>query len=205
MNAFTFIPAPGAEKVADEYIIKFRSTAAPDARKHIIDLFKMPDGQILVEMIPQVFDGLVVNSSAQLLATLKASTHLEYIAENPGNLKTHGAQRLELDSNPSRWALSRISNKGAYKKNNGVFMYPNTAGAGVNIYIVDTGVDLKLSSAAEKELKGRVSDGFSAIHGEAFNQDESGHGTWIASAAGGEHNGVAKAATIVPVKVMKLD
>lgn len=70
-------------------------------------------------------------------------------------------------------------------------------GSGVRIYIVDTGVD-----AAHPEFGGRVTSGFDAFGQNLDQTDCNGHGTHVAGIAAGSSFGVAKSATIVPVRVM---
>jgi len=70
-------------------------------------------------------------------------------------------------------------------------------GSGVRIYIVDTGVD-----ATHREFGSRVVDGFDAFGQNLDQTDCNGHGTHVAGIAAGSYYGVAKAATIVPVRVM---
>lgn len=78
----------------------------------------------------------------------------------------------------------------------GSYTYVST-GAGVRIYIVDTGVD-----AAHPEFSGRVADGFDAFGQNLDQTDCNGHGTHVAGIAAGSYFGVAKKSTIVPVRVM---
>lgn len=70
-------------------------------------------------------------------------------------------------------------------------------GSGIRIYIVDTGVD-----ALHPEFGGRVVDGFDAFGQNLDQTDCNGHGTHVAGIAAGRYFGVAKSATIVPVRVM---
>jgi hypothetical protein len=70
-------------------------------------------------------------------------------------------------------------------------------GAGVRIYVVYTGVD-----ATHSDFSGRVLDGFDAFNQNLDQADCNGHGTHIAGIVGGSVYGVAKAATIVPVRVL---
>ena len=72
-----------------------------------------------------------------------------------------------------------------------------SSGAGVRIYIVDTGVD-----AAHPDFGSRVSDGFDAFGQNLDQTDCQGHGTHVAGIAAGNYFGVAKSATIVPVRVL---
>lgn len=70
-------------------------------------------------------------------------------------------------------------------------------GSGVRIYIVDTGVD-----ATHREFGSRVVDGFDAFGQNLDQTDCNGHGTHVAGIVAGNYYGVAKAATVVPVRVM---
>lgn len=78
----------------------------------------------------------------------------------------------------------------------GIYNYISS-GSGVKIYVLDTGVD-----ADHPQLVGRVSDGYDAFSENLQKEDCHGHGTHIAGIAAGQHYGVAKSATIVPVRVL---
>lgn len=71
-----------------------------------------------------------------------------------------------------------------------------TQGAGVKAYIIDTGIAL-----GHTDFGGRAVTGFDAIDGGAA-EDCNGHGTHVAGTAGGTQYGVAKAATLVAVRVL---
>src|SRR5204862_1634981 len=70
-------------------------------------------------------------------------------------------------------------------------------GAGVHIYIIDTGV-----RTTHHEFTGRIGAGTSTIDGDPSFQDCNGHGTNVASIAAGTRFGVAKGAIIHPVRVL---
>ncbi len=72
---------------------------------------------------------------------------------------------------------------------------PAGTGSGVKAYIVDTGV-----RTSHSEFTGRTVTGYSAIGGTP--QDCNGHGTHVAGTVAGTTYGVAKSATIVPVRVL---
>ena len=74
-------------------------------------------------------------------------------------------------------------------------------GAGVRVYIVDTGVN-----SSHTEFTGRLAAGYSAVGSDTTNtEDCNGHGTHVAGLAAGTTYGSAKAATIVPVRVLGCD
>jgi subtilisin family serine protease len=96
--------------------------------------------------------------------------------------------------NPSSWGLDRIDQStlplsGSYA--------PGASGAGVSAYVLDTGV-----LAAHTDFGARVMTGWSAFAGSNGTTDCSGHGTHVAGTLAGTTYGVAKEATIIPVRVL---
>lgn len=72
------------------------------------------------------------------------------------------------------------------------------SGAGVNVYIIDTGI-----RSAHSEFAGRIGSTWWAVPGDpAQGQDCDGHGTAVASAAVGTISGVSKGATVHGVKIV---
>ena len=67
----------------------------------------------------------------------------------------------------------------------------------VTVYIVDTGVNLSHS-----EFTGRLANGVDIVNPGGNGNDCNGHGTHVAATVAGSTFGVARAATIVPVRVL---
>jgi len=72
---------------------------------------------------------------------------------------------------------------------------PGATGAGVDVYVLDTGMDV-----AHPEFSGRIGEGFSARGGSFL--DDNGHGTHVAGTIGGTEFGIAKQVVLHPVKVL---
>jgi hypothetical protein len=91
----------------------------------------------------------------------------------------------------SRWGLDRIFQQYPCSTPNPV---PVHGGKGVDIYVLDTGIT-NLSNI----FGVRLQMGYSVIGGGT--NDQNGHGTEVAALAAGEAVGVARSATLIPVRV----
>ncbi|MEI5101952.1 S8 family serine peptidase [Streptomyces sp. PmtG] len=90
------------------------------------------------------------------------------------------------------WALDRVDQRALPLDQS---FTPDEDGEGTTAYIVDSGIDV-----AHTEFEGRAVRGFDAFGGAA--EDCYGHGTNVASLAGGRTYGVARKAHLVSVKVL---
>jgi subtilisin family serine protease len=70
-------------------------------------------------------------------------------------------------------------------------------GAGVDAYIVDTGI-----LSTHTDFSGRMGAGFSSINDGNGTNDCNGHGTHVAGTTAGTTYGIAKSATLIPVRVL---
>ncbi|MBT0772651.1 S8 family serine peptidase [Kineosporia sp. J2-2] len=112
---------------------------------------------------------------------------VDYVAVNQRYTST-GTQ------DDAEWGLDRIDQHSATL--NGSYYYTNT-GKGVTAYVVDTGI-----RSTHQDFGGRVSGGTSTLNGDSSTEDCEGHGTHVAGTIGGTTYGVAKEATLVPIRVL---
>jgi len=101
---------------------------------------------------------------------------------------------LDTQSPTPSWGLDRIDQRSLPL--NSTFT-ATAKGAGVDAYIVDTGI-----YASHSEFTGRTASGFTAVADGNGTNDCNGHGTHVAGTTAGTTYGIAKSATLIPVRVL---
>ncbi|MER7479835.1 S8 family peptidase [Streptomyces sp. NPDC126510] len=129
-------------------------------------------------------------------ATLSA-TEARRLAADPAVASVEQNQRVTLAATQTNapWGLDRIDQ--ASLPLSGTYTYPDSAGSGVTVYVIDTGVRI-----THQQISGRASYGYDAVDGDTNAADGNGHGTHVATTIAGSTYGVAKKAKIVGVRVL---
>ncbi|KAM0688008.1 proteinase B [Conglomerata obtusa] len=97
--------------------------------------------------------------------------------------------------NSAPWGISRISS-GKYFSEDSTFKYPSSAGKGVDVYVIDSGIEID-----HPEFHGSAQWGMNLVEG-SIDTDEHGHGTHCAGTIAGRQMGIAKNANLIAVKVL---
>ncbi|MEU0897355.1 S8 family peptidase [Streptomyces massasporeus] len=129
-------------------------------------------------------------------ATLSAA-EARQLAADPAVASVEQNQRVTLAATQTNapWGLDRVDQ--ASLPLSGTYTYPDSAGSGVTVYVIDTGVRI-----THQQISGRAAHGYDAVDGDANASDGNGHGTHVATTIAGTTYGVAKKAKIVGVRVL---
>ena len=129
--------------------------------------------------------GFAAKMTVEDAAAMAHSDMVDYI-EQDGKVKAY------VDS----WGLDRIDQRDMPLD---YTFSPFADGSGVHAYIIDTGIRTTHSDFGGRAIWGTNTSG------DGINADCDGHGTHVAGTVGGTNYGVAKAVTLVAVKVLDCD
>ena len=190
---------PVDRPIAGSYIVGLRADAgaqsigAPRTTAQLAtDLSGFYGGQTS-KTFEHALQGFAFRGSSAAADNLSRDPRVAYVAQD-------GVVTLSTVQTPTpSWGLDRIDQREA--ELNTEYSY-NSDGAGVDLYIVDTGI-----RSTHVDFGGRVDTvtAFTAIDDGLGTEDCLGHGTHVAGVAGGSTYGVAKGANLHPVRVIGCD
>lgn len=180
-----------AEKpIPGEYIVAFHSNELSVRGQSAAAVSKELAAAVGAQMIHS-YDTGFVGFAAKLpdaaLKVLANDPRVAYIEEN-------GEVSLSTTQTGATWGIDRIDQRN--RPLSGTYTYTAT-GAGVHAYIIDTGI-----RRTHTQFTGRMSTGYDAVTAGGTGNDCNGHGTHVAGTVAGTTYGVAKGATLHPVRVL---
>lgn len=173
----------GAQDTRDRYIVVFRDAVQNPsaATDQLISQF----GGTVHYRYSHAIRGFAATLPAAAVAGIRNNPMVSLI-EADAIMSTTATQTN------ATWGLDRIDQRD--RPLNGTYTYDQT-GAGVTVYIIDTGI-----RNSHTDFGGRASFGFDAFGGNG--DDCNGHGTHVAGTVGGTTYGVAKSVTLKAVRVL---
>jgi serine protease len=145
-------------------------------------------GGRLLHVYEDALRGFALTMSATAAAAVARNPRVRYVEQDSV------MSIVETQPNAT-WGLDRIDQRDLPVS--GTYTY-DTSGAGVHVYIIDTGI-----RQTHAEFGGRVSTSrYTAISDGNGTNDCNGHGTHVAATAGGTIYGVAKSVTLHAVRVL---
>lgn len=174
------------------YIVRLKASGGEVAAR--ATALVQPHGGNLSHVFKYVFEGFVVEGISPVAAqAIAKSPSVEYVEEEGFSY----ASQVQTLTRGSEWGLDWIDQRSPPL--NGQYSYSYT-GAGVHIYIVDSGV-----RGGHIEFTGRIGNGTCKVSytggGCSPTIDQRNHGTRVPSVAAGTTTGVAKQAIIHSVRI----
>ncbi|KZV91287.1 peptidase 1 [Exidia glandulosa HHB12029] len=176
---------------ANSYVVTLKADVSKDAL-----LASQPEIAASVthpEWDERLLNGFAGVFNQEQLNALRASDAVESIQQD-------GIYTIQAVQTDAAWGLARLNSETALTGSSTALNYTYTydesvLGEGVDVYIVDTGINID-----HVDFGGRATWGYSA--GTLPSVDDHGHGTHVAGIATGTRFGVAKAASAIAVKVL---
>lgn len=178
-----FIDKQGA--LPGEFIVVFASD--DDAKARTTSLATRYNAEVF-HTYEGVLNGFAARMSDVDAQSLASDPAVKYVERN-------GVKHISDVQANATWGIDRVDQVSLPLDKN--YNYSLT-GAGVNAVVIDTGVD-----ARHPDFGGRVARGFNALSTGAADDasDVHGHGTHVSGTIASKTWGLAKAATIIPVRV----
>ncbi|MFE4449607.1 S8 family peptidase [Streptomyces sp. NPDC056796] len=183
--------AGAAEAVPGSYIVTLEPTAGFKASAARGKQLIADHGGTVTRTYTSALNGYAAKLSG---------TEAKRLAADPAVASVEQDQKVHSTATQTSapWGLDRIDQAGLPLS--GTYTYPDTAGGGATVYILDTGVRI-----THQEIAGRASYGYDFVDNDSTAQDGAGHGTHVATTVAGSTYGVAKKAKIVAVRVLGND
>ncbi|KAI8818367.1 peptidase S8/S53 domain-containing protein [Fimicolochytrium jonesii] len=184
--------------VPGEYIVVFKKNAAAAAVQSHVSALKGANwagtafaGQgfgLKAEYSFGGFRGYHAKLPQSAVEKLSNDPNVEYFEPNK-IVTVQGTQ-----TNVPSWGISRVDQRAGPADS--TYVYPDSAGAGVDAYIIDTGIYI-----SHPDFEGRAKVGASFVTGDG-DADGNGHGTHVSGTIGSKTYGIAKKVNLIAVKVL---
>jgi len=182
----------GAKVIPGQYVVLLKEGAEAKPHMKQLSAFMEKDNkanEIFHQYQIQGFQGYAVRCTPAVLNFIREAEDVVRLVEEDQFVSTFAQQ-----NNPPSWGLDRISQRNLPYDN--AFHYPDSAGAGVDLYTIDTGIYIQ-----HNDFGGRARWGFTAP-ANANDDDLNGHGTHCSGTMAGTTYGIAKSANLIAVKVL---
>jgi len=182
-------------RIADQYIVVLKDEVAKwDLEGKANELAGIFGGEIRF-YFKDAFKGFSVNMSERAAAALSRHPLVEFVEENGEDTPSAGTQ-----TPTPNWGIDRIDQFSLPLNN--TYNYPND-GTNVHVFVIDTGINYTHLEFQRANGTSRVdvANSISYVNDGYGVGDCTGHGTGVASIAGGKYSGVAKNVILHSVRI----
>lgn len=168
--------------------------SAQGEQRYIVQYKDDVDARVQSQSLEQ--DGLQVKDTfahSKISVVMGTASEMDVLRQSENVEHVELDQPVSIAGATSIWGLDRVDQRTGRDGQYSVGL----DGAGVNIYVVDSGLFPNHS-----QFEGRVISGWNGINDGRGTADCNGHGTHVAGTAAGTTYGVAKRATIVPIRAL---
>jgi subtilisin family serine protease len=180
----TGLSVPTNAEVGDiipgRYIVQFASNTASSVAVASL-------ASNVIATYSNAINGFVADLTTSEVAALQSNP-------NVVNIEADRVVSTSAEQSWPGWGLDRIDQR--LLPLDQKYSYTDT-GVGVTAYVVDSGIN-----STHTDFEGRIQAGFTAISDGRGVEDCHGHGTHVAGIMAGTKYGVAKSASIVPIRVL---
>lgn len=216
-----------AELIPNQYIVVLDKAALPGSMSRLgwsdlvqSTLVQVGGGKVLAQY-QTALTGFAARITANQAAALARLPYVKLVEQDQ-------VMRASATQSGATWGLDRVDQRSLPM--DGRYIYKDQAGSGVHVYVIDTGLNASHSEFTGRVGAGRNfapnNDGlvgsfipggivpintgaldfgtglFSSETDPSFTTDCNGHGTHVAGTAAGTVYGVAKKATVHPIRVL---
>jgi subtilisin family serine protease len=181
-------PFAASRPIPGRYIVVFKSdveNAAAEANAAV-----QAHGGRLHHTYSSAIKGFAASLPEAALQGIRNNPHVSFIEQD----QTVSLTQVASPEQQATWGIDRIDQADRPLDTQYHF---NATGAGVNAFIIDTGI-----RADHVEFTGRVKPGYTPIADGNGTNDCNGHGTHVSGTIGGTTWGVAKGVSLIPVRVL---
>lgn len=173
-----------AQRIPGQYIVVFHDDVEPASAAY--GLASAHNGSVGF-IYRHALNGFSISVPEAAAIAISKNPQVKYVEED-------GIVSVTATQSNATWGLDRIDQR---DRPLDTFYSYNATGAGINAYILDTGI-----RTSHTEFGIRASVGFDSVGDGRNGSDCNGHGTHVAGTVGGTTYGVAKSVNLIAVRVL---